>query len=166
MTQDVRQWLAEIKNLQQKLDAAHRERDEAYDSAANWRNLYETEARQRRADVEAAQQKLDAVAAELHRLQAAAPSPSPGGAGLSPEWQQQVTGMTVEELRTHLMQALVECDRLAQALTAEQESHAKTRQELTAALGDTIDQLARTRAAQPHSQSAASAPDTEPEQDG
>lgn len=165
MTQDVRQWLAEIKHLQQKLDAAHRERDEAYDSAANWRSLYETEAKQRRADVAAAQQQVEDLRLELSRLQADKPSPSQAGATPPSAWQQQVAGMAVEDLRLHLLEALMECDRLSQALTAEQESHAKTRQELTAALGDTIEQLSRVRASQ--DDTPLSSPSTQnPEGDG
>lgn len=144
MTQDVRQWLAEIKNLQQKLDAAHRERDEAYGSAANWRSLYETEAQQRRNDAAVAQQRLDALTAELAQMQSdKLPVLEEGNA--PDNLRQQVATLSMEELRATLVQALVECDRLSQALTAEQENHAKTRQELTAALGDTIEQLSRAR---------------------
>jgi hypothetical protein len=39
----------------------------------------------------------------------------------------------------------MECDRLTRALKSEQEHHARTRRELTAALGDTVDQLTRVR---------------------
>lgn len=35
MSQDVRQWLLEIKALQQKLAEVNQERDQAYTSAAN-----------------------------------------------------------------------------------------------------------------------------------
>ncbi len=65
MTQDVRQWLGEIKHLQQKLAEAHKERDEAFASAANWRHLYETEAKQRRTEAALMQQSIDALKAEL-----------------------------------------------------------------------------------------------------
>ncbi|MBE9099449.1 hypothetical protein [Vacuolonema iberomarrocanum] len=144
MTQDVRQWLAEIKNLQQKLDAAHRERDEAYGSAANWRSLYETEAQQRRNDAAVAQQQLQALTIELARLQSEKlPISATGDA--PDKLQQQVAALPPDELQTMLVQTLVECDRLAQDLVAEQEEHTKTRQELTAALGDTIEQLSRAR---------------------
>ena len=54
--QDIKQWLAEIKALQQKLAQANQERDEAYASAANWRSLYETEAKQRRTEAVLARQ--------------------------------------------------------------------------------------------------------------
>ena len=70
MTQDVRQWLAEIKTLQQKLTETQKERDEAYASAANWRNLYETEAKQRRTESRLAQQAIGSLKEELQSLQA------------------------------------------------------------------------------------------------
>lgn len=142
MTQDIRQWLAEIQGLQQKLAEVQQERDQAYSSAANWRNLYETEGKQRRADVETAQATIAALQAELIAYQRPAPDAADYGAIM----QQQVEQwQTVEELQTQLMQVLLECDRLTQALEEEQAAHAQTRQDLTTALGDTMDLLAKTR---------------------
>jgi hypothetical protein len=43
MTYDVSQWLAEIKALKQQLATASQESEQAHASAANWRQLYETE---------------------------------------------------------------------------------------------------------------------------
>ena len=148
MTQDVRQWLAEIKTLQQKLDAAYRERDEAYGSAANWRSLYETEAQQRRKDATVAEQRIQALITELAQLQSAT-LPSVANGDAPEKLQQQVAGLSMEELRATLVATLVECDRLSEALTTEQDDHAQTRQELTAALGDTIEQLSRARTPKP-----------------
>ena len=51
MTQEITRWLTEIRTLQQQLEAARQERDQAYQSAANWRQLYDAEAKQRRAEV-------------------------------------------------------------------------------------------------------------------
>ena len=50
MSQDVRQWLDEIKRLQQQLTEVSRDRDDAGESATQWRQLYNTEAEQRRND--------------------------------------------------------------------------------------------------------------------
>ncbi|MEO1145295.1 MAG: hypothetical protein AAFY26_06825 [Cyanobacteria bacterium J06638_22] len=149
MTQDVRQWLAEIKTLQQKLNDAYRERDEAYGSAANWRSLYETEAQQRRKDATVAEQRIQALITELARLQSSATLPSATNGDAPEKLQQQVAGLSMEELRATLVETLVECDRLSDALTTEQDDHAQTRQELTAALGDTIEQLSRARTPKP-----------------
>lgn len=142
MTHDVRQWLAEIKTLQQKLAEARQERDEAYASAANWRTLYETEAKQRRIEANLAQQTIDALKTELDQLQH--PSVAVGEQN-STTLQQTVEQLAAGELRSRLLQVMMECDRLSQALKVEQINHAKTRQGLTTALGDTMDMLNRER---------------------
>lgn len=145
MSEDIRQWLAEIKGLQQKLGEVQQEREQAYHSAANWRNLYETEAKQRRSDIEAANETIATLKAEL----AAQQSPSPDAPEHTDLLRQQVEQwQTVEELKMQLMQAWLERDQLKQALEAEQQAHAQTRQDLTTALGDTMDLLAKSRAAQ------------------
>lgn len=158
MSQDVRQWLGEIKHLQQQLDVAHQEREEAYASAANWRNLYETEAKQRRTDIAIAQGVIEELQDALAQQQPALSLPA-----ITEEVpeaiQQQVDGVqTMEELRQLLQQALVACDRLTKTLEAEQLRHAQTRQELTAALGDTIDQLTRERSGRAASSQAQTPP--------
>lgn len=144
MTQDIRQWLAEIKGLQQKLAEVQQERDQAYLSAANWRTLYETEARQRRAETEETQETIRSLRAELSAHQ----YPDPDAADHSAILRQQVERwQSLEDLRLQLMQALLERNRLMQALDAEQQAHAQTREDLTTALGDTMDLLARARSA-------------------
>lgn len=150
MTQDVRQWLAEIKSLQQKLSEALQERDEAYASAANWRSLYETEAQQRRAETRLSQQEISDLKAELEQLRSSAP----GSADLTADEavlssvQAEVEQLqTAEQLREQLLQALIERDRLSKALKSEKTKHANTRKSLTIALGDTVDMLAKERAA-------------------
>ncbi|WP_448604103.1 hypothetical protein [Thermoleptolyngbya sp.] len=146
MSQDVRQWLAEIKHLQHKLESAYKERDEALSSAANWRRLYETEAQQRRTEANLSQQ---AIADLKDRLQRAQSHPLPKLTGdVPPAIAQQIASLdTLESLQQALAQALVECDRLAQALRVEQSDHDQTRKSLTAALGETVDRLAKERAA-------------------
>lgn len=154
MTNDVRQWLAEIKALQQKLAEAHQERDEAYASAANWRSLYETEAKQRRMEATAAQQSIAALKAELLQLQAFASGEDTDASDLEAAEQEVAQFQTLDELREELIKALAERDRLAQALKAEQESHLQTRKGLTTALGDTVDMLAKERAARSNGEHA------------
>jgi hypothetical protein len=58
MSQDLTQWIAEVRTLQRQLTDTRRERDQAYNSAANWRRLYENEARQRRQEAEQHQAQL------------------------------------------------------------------------------------------------------------
>lgn len=143
MTQDIRQWLAEIKALQQTLAEVQQERDQAYISAANWRNLYETEAKQRRTDLQTAQDTIATLKAELAAQQRPSPDAPDYGAILR---QQVEQWQTPDDLQARLMQALSECDRLMQELAAERQAHTQTRQDLTTALGDTMDLLAKARA--------------------
>lgn len=146
MSQDPRQWLAEIKHLQQQLDDLRKERDEAFASAANWRSLYDTEAKQRRAEVSVAQEKIADLQRALNQSQESPQREFPTGT-IPTEIVQQVQAIeSVTALRDGLMRALAECDRLSHALQDEQAAHAKTRQELTDALGDAISQLSRAQA--------------------
>lgn len=144
MTQDVRQWLAEIESLRQSVDRAHQEREEAYASAARWRSLYETEAKQRRTDAAIAQQSIARLQIELDALRS--PSNSAVDAG---SIEESLANIPPDALKERLAAALSECDCLAQALRAEQAEHAKTRKDLTGALGDTVDLLAKERAKSP-----------------
>lgn len=144
MTQDIRQWLAEIKGLQQKLVEVQQERDQAYSSATNWRNLYEAEAKQRRTELQTARETIDALRIELETVQ----PPSPDAVTYDEFLYQQVEQwQQPEELKAQLLQALLERDRLSQSLEEEQQAHRQTRQDLTTALGDTMDLLTKTKQA-------------------
>ncbi|MEP0870608.1 hypothetical protein NDA01_12415 [Trichocoleus desertorum AS-A10] len=153
MTQDVRQWLSEIKALQQQLAEAERERDAAYTSATNWRRLYETEAQQRRTETNLTQQAIADLQTEIQQLQGGiifGDNASHPAAEMSQALDQL---QTPAELREKLGQILQEqsrlqgeVERLVQALQLEQTNHAQTRKSLTTALGDTIDLLTKERA--------------------
>lgn len=69
MIQEVKQWIDEIQILQQKLTEAVQEREEAFASAAKWRSLYETEAKQRRIEAKLARQNANALKAKIQQLQ-------------------------------------------------------------------------------------------------
>lgn len=141
MTQDVQQWLAEIKALQQKLAEARQERDEAYASAANWRSLFDTEAQQRRTEAKQAQQQIQALQAEMQDAKT-----RPTAVGSRTVIEQEVGQIqTVEQLQEKLADALLECGRLTQSLQEEQARHSQTRKSLTTALGDTVDMLTKER---------------------
>lgn len=138
MTQEVTRWLTEVRTLQNQLAAARQERDQAYASATNWRQLYEAEAKQRRTDSTHQEMTIKTLRAEVAALRGQLQGrgertgtiPSPGG---SPDLG------TVAGLRQELTTALQQCDRLQQQLEAERKSHAHTRHSLTTALGETID---------------------------
>ncbi len=145
MTQNVTQWLDEIKVLKQQLAEAQREREEAYASAVNWQRLYETEAQQRRMEAAIAKQTIEALQQEVQTLKG---YPFSQSISISDTDLNRIQA-TVEslntpvELKSHLVQALAECDRLMQALQTEQANHAQTRKSLTTALGDAIDALSK-----------------------
>ncbi|TVQ08540.1 MAG: hypothetical protein EA368_11610 [Leptolyngbya sp. DLM2.Bin27] len=129
MSQDLTQWIAEVRTLQQQLVATQKERDQAFNSAANWRRLYEIEARQRREESAEFQAQIEAL---QHSL-AATP-----GAVLEKDL---AAVSSLQGLQQRLDGLVQQCQELTQRLQAEQAAHAQTRQTLTAALGDTFDAL-------------------------
>ena len=138
MTQEVTRWLTEIRTLQQQLAAARKERDQAYQSAANWRQRYDTEAKQRREEVALLRETEATLRTELSTLR------SHHTDAIAAELENHLDGsnlQTVEGLRKELIKALQTCDRLQKVLDAEKRDHVETRQTLTAALGETIDAL-------------------------
>ncbi|MDZ8104631.1 MAG: hypothetical protein RM338_03285 [Nostoc sp. DedQUE12a] len=140
------QWLAEIQTLKQQMLELQQERDAAWESAQKWRQLYNTEAEQRRTDAQLSQQAIASLKADLHKLQGIETGTLP----TTPvtEIQEEIAQLqSVEELQVLLSAAIKERDRLLQALKAEQDNHAQTRKSLTTALGDAIDSLTRERAA-------------------
>ncbi len=150
MAQDVRQWLDEIKRLQQQLTEVSRDRDEAGESAAQWRQLYNTEAEQRRNDAKLTQQTIASLEAQIEQLQNFSPiMPEGDDAGVAR--QQEVEQLqTVGELKAKLAEVLQERDRaieqvkqLTQALKQEEARHAETSKNLTSALGDAVDLLTK-----------------------
>ncbi|NJL46007.1 MAG: hypothetical protein HC922_10435 [Leptolyngbyaceae cyanobacterium SM2_3_12] len=132
MSQDVTQWITEVRTLQRQLADTRKERDQAYNSAANWRRLYEIEARQRREDGEQWRHQVEALQQELQ-----------GQAGASAVGIELVNGLeasaSLEALQSKLEVLVSRCQELTQRLQAEQQAHAETRQSLTAALGDAFD---------------------------
>lgn len=137
MAYDVSQWLAEIRTLQRQLADAQKERDQAYASAANWRRLYETEARQRRTEVEEMRSHLQALESQLDSAQNPANLAPPGELGAP----SRLLANGAEPLQAKMEELLHLCQSLRQQLEAEKTAHAQTRQTLTTALGDTFDML-------------------------
>ena len=70
MDQNVAQWLAEVQSLQKQVSELQQDREQAYSSAENWRKLYESEAQQRRRDVEVSSQKIEKLQQEINNLMA------------------------------------------------------------------------------------------------
>ena len=145
MTQDLTQkWLTEIQSLTQQMTQFQRERDEAWESSQKWRQLYNTEAEQRRADAKLHKEAIASVKAEVQKFSGINAEP---GTDITTAIQQEIAQFnSIEELQTQLIEIIQERDCLLQALKLEQENHAQTRKSLTTALGDAIDSLARLRA--------------------
>lgn len=146
MSNDVTQWLAQIKALKQQLAETISDRDTAYESADNWRQLYNTEAQQRRTEARLAQQQVETLKAEIRQRQGETSQLKADDPEAASAIEQELAKMqTVEELRTKLKDIMVERDRLLDALKTEQTNHAQTRKSLTTVIGDTIDQLSKER---------------------
>ncbi|HBE17849.1 MAG TPA: hypothetical protein DEG17_26060 [Cyanobacteria bacterium UBA11149] len=147
MSNDVKQWLAEIKDLKQQLADTIRDRDAEHESAVKWRELYNTEAQQRRTESKLAQQQIETLKAEIQQLQQESlqlKSENPNAAAAIEEEVGKL--QKFEELQAKLKEVMLERDRLTDALKIEQANHAQTRKSLTAVIGDTIDQLTKERA--------------------
>jgi DNA repair exonuclease SbcCD ATPase subunit len=152
MAQDVRQWLDEIKRLQQQLTEVSRDRDEAGESAAQWRQLYNTEAEQRRNDAKLTQQTIANLEAQIQQLQTFSPIVSEGEETGIARQQEVAKLQTVDELKAKLAEVFQERDRaleqikqLTQALKQEESRHAETSKNLTSALGDAVDLLTKAK---------------------
>ncbi len=141
MSQEVVQWLREIQELKQQLAVVQEAQAAADASADNWRRLYETEAQQRRAEVNSARQTMAEFQAELATLKGL-PLPTADAPIEQTAIAQAMAQLTTpDQLRAKLLEVWVERDRLAQALKIEQANHVQTRQNLTLALGDTMEIL-------------------------
>lgn len=150
MSQDVTQWLSEIQSLQQQLAQVQQDREAAQSSAQHWRDLYNTEAQQRRTEARLARQNTDRLQALIDRLEREQ-SPQLEGEALS-VLQRELDRLSIDELKQRAIEIRQERDRLREqvtqltrALEEEKANHAKTREDLTTALGDTVELLAKAR---------------------
>ncbi|WP_232214626.1 hypothetical protein [Rubidibacter lacunae] len=135
---------AELQTLYQQLLELERERDAANESAAHWRNLYSTEAQQRRSEARLAEERIARLQAERDRTaQVGEPSLPDSPAARAAIAAELVELNTLEALRVKLVAVLQERDRLFATLRTEQVNHAKTRDSLTAILGDAIQHFGR-----------------------
>ncbi len=103
-----------------------------------WRKLYETEAQQRRSDVQTLQAQIAELKAALTlRKTLAEPDPS-----RVQRLQQQVCRIQEPlKLQRLLVEAATECERLRLTLTQEQLAHRHTRESLMATLSDAVAEL-------------------------
>lgn len=162
MNHEVSQWLAEIQSLKVQLAQALREREDAQASEGNWRQLYETEAKQRRTEARMYERSLSELEAKVRQMEGRLPlddeDEQDQEAAIAAVVHSELSQLhEPEAIAAKLRQVLLEntrlrseVHRLSQLLQAEQASHEQTRRSLTTALGDTIDSLARERASRKH----------------
>lgn len=157
MTQDVRQWLDEIKRLKQQLAQTQRDLNAAIESSDQWRQRYNIEAQQRRQEAQRYLEQVGELRGELERWQRLSPLPNELQVRVAVR-QEMDQLKTLDEVKAKLIEAMLERDRsreqihqLVEALEAEKAAHLETRNSLTTALGDTVDLLTK---AQNQSQSA------------
>ncbi|MBE9041500.1 hypothetical protein IQ235_11990 [Oscillatoriales cyanobacterium LEGE 11467] len=142
MDNNVAQWIGEIQSLQQQLARVKQELATARASAEHWRSLYTTEAQQRRDQVQAAQTQLERLQTQVGQGQNVV---KPSQTNLLNAAEQEIEQLPLEGLKPKLIDRTVECEHLRQELAGlretlktERENHAKTRTDLTTALGDTV----------------------------
>jgi len=149
MTQDVRQWLDEIKRLKQQLAQTQRDLNAAVESSDQWRQRYNTEAQQRRQEAGRYLEQVGELRGELERWQRL--SPLPNELQVRVAVRQEIDPLkTLDEVKAKLIEVMLERDRsreqihqLVEALEAEKAAHLDTRNSLTMALGDTVDLLTK-----------------------
>ncbi len=147
MNQDLTQeWLTEIQVLKEQMAELQSDRDAAWESAQKWRQLYNTEAEQRRTDAQLSQQAIASLKANLHKLQGLEVETLAAETSVTAIQQEIKQLKSVEDLQAKLIAVIKERDRLLQALKTEQDNHVQSRNSLTTALGDAIDSLTRERA--------------------
>jgi predicted nucleic acid-binding Zn-ribbon protein len=135
MSQELTQWIAEVRTLQRQLADTRQERDQAYNSAANWQRLYETEARQRR-------EETANLRAQVRHLQTQLQQTEAKGDAVGNEVRHNLKSAdSMDDLQSQLEALVTRCQDLTNQLDAEKEAHAKTLKSLTAALGDAFDTL-------------------------
>ncbi|MDB9315511.1 hypothetical protein PN462_20525 [Spirulina sp. CS-785/01] len=146
MSEELMQWLAEIRTLRQQLAQVERDRNAAQESATHWRKLYNIEARQRRTEAQLAADDLQQVTEQLHQLQGTLTPENVNQNGIEAAIEAELVSLqTQEDYKRKLIEVIQERDRALEALKQEQENHIETRRNLTAVIGDTIDQLNRLR---------------------
>jgi chromosome segregation ATPase len=146
MSDEVVQWLGEIRSLKEQSAKLQQERDQLKESEANWRNLYATEAQQRRTDAKLAQQQLEQLKSQLSELTLTRQIKKSNSSKAKMILEEELNGLdTLEALKEKLLEVMQERDDLRENLQQEQENHEQTRKSLTAVIGETVDQLAKER---------------------
>jgi predicted nucleic acid-binding Zn-ribbon protein len=142
MSQEVVQWLNEIKTLQQQVADLQAKLAASEASADNWRGRYDAEAQQHRNAVTQAQTQLARLDAQV----AAFANPvNPTTLAIDLATAAQLDRLTPTALKQKLAEIWAERDQMEQALKAEHQAHDKTRKDLTTALADAMEVLSKAK---------------------
>ena len=144
MSEEVVKWITEIRTLQERLTQVQQECDKANASATNWRNLYASEARQRRRETRLTQDKVEQLQGEIQQLKSRNfPRKLNNPETLAAIKQELSKLKTVKQLKIKLIEVIQEREKALQAWKMEQAKHEQTRKSLTNVLGDTVDKLVK-----------------------
>ena len=155
MTKDITPWFNEIKALQQKIVELQIELNATENTASKWRQLYNTEAQQRRNETQQSQEHIDHLKTKVQELQKGFSSVKDDGDESLTIIEKQIEDLqTLDECKAKIIEVCQERDHLiekvqelTEALQQEQTSHGDTRRSLTNALSDTVNLLAKAKAA-------------------
>ena len=117
MSQDLTQkWLTEIQRLKQTIIDLQTQLTSAWESSEKWRKLYNTEAEQRRTDVQLFQQTIGSLKSEIQEIKGIDDGKLPD-AQTATKIQDEVEKLnSIKELKVKLIGVMKERDRLQQAL--------------------------------------------------
>jgi formate-dependent nitrite reductase cytochrome c552 subunit len=137
MNQDISYWLGEVQSLQKRLATVCEERDEAHQEASSWRSRYEAETKLRQSESQILQQKVAQLTQELTQFRSGVSDETAAA-----EIEADLKAITTpEQLQATLRDLLLERHQLRLNLQNEREAHINTRESLSIALGDAVDQL-------------------------
>jgi hypothetical protein len=137
MNQDISYWLGEVQSLQKRLATVCEERDEAHQEASSWRSRYDAETKLRQSESQILQQKVAQLTQELTQFRSGVSDETAAA-----EIEADLKAITTpEQLQATLRDLLLERHQLRLNLQNEREAHINTRESLSIALGDAVDQL-------------------------
>ncbi|NJK40848.1 MAG: hypothetical protein HC934_04830 [Acaryochloridaceae cyanobacterium SU_2_1] len=122
-----------------QVQLAQQARDQAQARARRWQRLYETEAEQRRQEAKAADQTIYDLRLEIQQLCQLSPSTSHSSPSRVRDTANPSAARIPPDLQNYIDALVAERNQLQQTLREEQNSHAKTRENLISALGDALD---------------------------
>lgn len=142
MSQEVVQWLNEIKVLQQQVADLQGQLAEANESTDRWRARYDAEAQQHRTALTQSQSQLQQVQAQLAQAQNPV---NPETLAIDLATAARLDRLSPEALKQKMVEIWAERDQMEAALKAERTAHEQTRKDLTTALADAMEVISKAK---------------------